>query len=160
MARHEADREDLLEEARALVPRVEILSPEWSMPIVLGRRRDDFLSLYLGQDRVYHFDAEGGLRRAYVDGFLYRSAGSTLTRIRRTRTEEETTLLTQDLTSEELSDFLIGMRSDVQRLSSSLEKQDYEVLRQVPESGDPLPLLVPLVTQVLQARAPLSPALK
>ncbi|MEZ6044739.1 MAG: hypothetical protein R3C11_03990 [Planctomycetaceae bacterium] len=41
--------------------------------------------LYLGPDPVYHFDAAGRLKRAYVEGLLYRTQESTLARLERLR---------------------------------------------------------------------------
>lgn len=160
MARHEEDREDLLAEARALVPRVELNCAPWPHPIVLGRRRDDFLSVYLGQDCVYHFDSEGRLRRAYVDGFLYRSAGSTLTRIFRERTPSETILRAQDFDSQETTSFLDRMRAHLDSLLTALEGGEFQILRQVPETGDSLPLLNSLIGRAVVADPPLSAPLK
>lgn len=160
MARHEEDREDLLAEARALVPRVELQCEPWPHSIVLGRRRDDYLSVYLGQDQVYHFDSDGRLRRAYLEGVLYRSAGSTLTRIARERTSTETILRTSNLTSEEAIVLVEQMRAQLDQLLTCLTTDRYQILRQVSETDDPLLLLTPLIRQAVVADPPLSPPLK
>jgi hypothetical protein len=90
MARTEADREDLMAEAVALVRRVELALPGQDEPLVCGFRRDGSFSVYVGQDPVFHFDSRLRLRRAYRGGKLYRTQGDTLaelTRVRRPKAE-------------------------------------------------------------------------
>ncbi len=69
MARDESSREDLLREATALVERIELVphatdpliaaSDLFDKHIVAGFRRDGALSVFFGEDPVYHFNAEG-----------------------------------------------------------------------------------------------------
>lgn len=119
MARHESDREDLIREATALKNRVEWQIPGESELVFTGVRAGGHLSIYFGPDPVYQFLPDGGLRRAYADGFLYRTQGTTLAKLHRERSTEQTVLLRSDLTQDELSEFLNTMdqRLDQLRLS-------------------------------------------
>src|SRR5690606_13058939 len=80
-------------------------------PIVAGFRRDVSLSVYIGADPGFHFDPEGRLKRAYVDGKLYRTQGDTLAELTRERTETETILRRRDLDAVELSRIFVLMRA-------------------------------------------------
>ena len=81
MARNESDREDLMREAVALVRRVECETGNENDSVISGFRKCGSLSLYFGPDPVYHFDDSARLRRAFGEGFLYRTQGTTLARI-------------------------------------------------------------------------------
>lgn len=116
MARHEADREDLIREATALKNRVEWQIPGESELVFTGVRPGGHLSVYIGPDPVYQFSPDGGLRRAYVDGFLYRTQGTTLAKLHRERSPQQTVLLRSDLTEDELSEFLNTMDQRLNRL--------------------------------------------
>ena len=103
-------------EATALADRAEFAcqpsagrSYPWAIATV-GFRRDGCLSVYFDQDPFYQFDPEGGLRRAYTDGFLYRSQGDTLAQLQRNRSGARTTLLRTDLTPQQLREFQQRMR--------------------------------------------------
>src|SRR5262245_3342321 len=106
MSRHESDREDLMAEATALRERIALQLGGETEHVVLGFRDNGGWSLYFGSDPVFHFDAAGGLRRAFVDGELYRSQGTTLARLTRTRTDREVQLVRHDLSQGELEEFL------------------------------------------------------
>src|SRR5262245_19900425 len=106
MSRHEADREDLMAEATALARRVKLSVPGEVERVVAGFRATGRLSIYFGGEPVYHFDAEGRLRRAFVNGLLYRTQGTTLARLRRERSAEVTELRRRDLSPTELRQFL------------------------------------------------------
>ncbi|MBI1347352.1 hypothetical protein GC163_13820 [bacterium] len=120
MARHEADREDLFAEARALVRRAEWLNVAGRPLTLVGWRSTGWLSIYLGPDLMYQFDAGGRLRRAYVAGELYRSQGDTLARLNRERTAAETTLVRYDLDTTQLSEFRQQMLNDLSQLLVNL----------------------------------------
>jgi len=140
MARQEQDREDLIAEATALVPRVELMVPPESEPIVLGVRPNGWFSVYWNPDRVFHFDEQGGLRRAFVDGSLYRSGREGLARLRRHREGTGmSALLRDDLAPTELAGFFDSMRESLQHLADRLDAGETTVLRQVPGEGDLLP---------------------
>jgi hypothetical protein len=158
MARHESDREDLIAEATALKERVEFQVPDSLEPIVAGFHGDGRLSIYFGPDPVYHFDPEGRLRRAFVDGNLYRSRGDTLSRLTRERAVTTTSLLRHDLSPEELSTFLSAMGDRIQGLEQAFDRQAVVVIRQVPAESD----VIGRVRQALRSLSAgeLAPALK
>jgi hypothetical protein len=153
MARHEHDREDLIAEATALDPRVELEVPGCSQPIVLGLRNLGWLSLYFGGDPVFHFDAAGGLRRAFVSGALYLSQGTTLARLVRARTGDfQSELLRTDLSADELATFFDSMTQSLRPLHAAIDLGNATVLRQASTDQDPLPRLRAALEGVLPAR--------
>ncbi len=138
MARQESDREDLFAEAVALTRRLEgtVLNasdPAFAGKLVLGLRDNGWLSVYLGSEPVYHFDARHRLRRAYVDGWLYRTQGTTLARLQRSRSATETTLLRTDLAPPELLRFRERMQQLLRDLASHLTSPAWQTLRRFPE---------------------------
>ncbi len=129
MARQESDREDLMAEATALRPRIELTRRRDPVRVVAGRRAGGGWSVYFGADPVFHFDDEGRLRRAYVEDNLYRTQGTTLAELTRMRTENETRLQRRDLSATERNDFLTRMRHDINGLNEDLQAGDLTVLR-------------------------------
>lgn len=110
MTRAESDREDLMREAVALTERIEVQCAGFEELITIGFRSHDAISLFIGQNSVYQFDPDARLRRAYVAGDLFRSQHTTLARLTRHRTEEQTVLRRHDLTDEETAAFQIAMK--------------------------------------------------
>lgn len=159
MARQESDREDLFAEATALRERVEI-SYSSGGGSLFGYREQGSLSMYLTPDRVYHFDERLRLRRAYVEGVLFRSEGKSLARLRRVREEGKSELLRSDLDERELELFLGELTKEVAELNRMLEEGSYEVGRQFPEEGDVVGRLKGDLREMLEKRVGLSPALK
>lgn len=149
MARNETDREDLIRDAVALTERAELQCPDDEQIITVGFRHQEALSIYFGQDPVYQFDPEGRLRRAFVDGLLFRSHQTTLAQLRRVRTESSTLLLRHDLTDSELQLFCSAMREKLQSLCQSLQESRVSVLRAVPDEILVLPKLVPALRRIL-----------
>jgi len=131
MARNESDREDLIREATAMRNRVEWQVPGEFEPVFAGIRSDGSLSVYFGQDPVYQFTPSGQLRRAYADGFLFRTQGEGLARLSRDRSPDETVLARSDLNPEELSQFLARMDDRLTRLSESIADSSVIQLRSV-----------------------------
>jgi hypothetical protein len=110
MARQEQDREDLIAEATALVTRAEVSVPDAPQPVVLGLRSNRWLSVYLNPELVFHFNEHGALRRAHVDGLMYRSSPKGLSRLRRHRSGPNSSeLLRADLSAEEQQEFLMAL---------------------------------------------------
>ena len=159
MAQHEADREDLLAEIAALSPRAELtLVGDEAAPIVAGFRREGFLSIYFTPEFVLHFDAAGELRRAYLAGHLYRTQGTTLARLTRSRTPSETQLLRYDLAPGELQELLARLQQRLQLFLEQLATQQLQVGRQVPaETTDFLTTLRQAVVAVLHSGIRLAP---
>lgn len=146
MAREESDREDLLREATALVERVELLPSSTAVdstdtlpsgdPIVAGFRANGSLSLFFGADPVYHFNASGELRRAYVGGVLVKAAKGQLASLERVRTESEVQLVRHPLSAEDQARFLEAMSQQLRGLAALLERDDFELVGQVPAEAD------------------------
>lgn len=136
MARKETNREDLLREATALVERVELNVPGFDEPVVAGFRRDGSISFFLGADPVYQFNAAGELRRAFVDGLLYKAEGGRLVSLRREQSQEVTALLRRDLNDAEMAGFLERMREELLKLRKELSAGDVKVIGQVPAEGN------------------------
>ncbi len=136
MARNESDREDLIREAVALTNRAEFQLNGVEGVITAGYRSNEALSLFFDQDPVYQFDPEGRLRRAFVDGYLFRSQHTGLARLERQRTNTETILLRYDLTTDELEAFRRQMLVRLESLFQALETGRVKLLRVVPEGDE------------------------
>jgi hypothetical protein len=158
MARQEADKEDLIRDAVALRNRIEWQVPNEPEPVVTGLRSDKSLSVFFGQDPVYHFNPDGQLRRAYVDGFLYRTQGETLAKMHRERTEAETVLVRVDLDEESLREFLSSMRARIKQLRNALQKETASCLRSVTEN-DATVNFPDALSKPESAMPPLAPAI-
>ncbi|MGQ0634829.1 MAG: hypothetical protein ACT4QC_09480 [Planctomycetaceae bacterium] len=135
MARREAAREDLMREATAYAHRAEISFTGEPCPFFVGIREDGGFALYFGEDPVYHFDAQGRLRRAFVEGALFKSRGDTLARLERQRTASAVTLARHDLNQHELQQFLDSMQARLARLREAINRREIEILRQAPANG-------------------------
>lgn len=116
MALHEQDREDLMREATALFPRAEFQVEYLKDPLFWGQKKNGHFSFYFGSDPVYQFDQNAFLRRAFLDGQLYRTQGSTLARLTRVRNASESVLQRYDLTETELKACLHTMSQRFQQL--------------------------------------------
>lgn len=164
MASHESDREDLLNEATALVRRAELTGPNDPEPVVIGFRRDGSLSVYFGADPVYHFDPEGRLKRAYVSGRLYRTQGDTLAELTRERSPSQTTLHRRDLSSLELRHLLTEIIDRITKLLLQHRFHEIQIARQVPESDNALWPDFEIAVKRIQAQhrtgSPLAPRFK
>ena len=134
MSRIEADREDLMRDATALVRRIEFSVPDFVEPLTAGFRRHGGLSLYVGQNSVFHFDEDCRLRRAFRDGVLYRTQGETLAALTRDRRKTATILVRRDLTGPELNDFLNDMKAVIRKVRSAITENRVEVLRRIPQN--------------------------
>jgi hypothetical protein len=158
MARHSSDREDLMAEAVALTPRVAFELPGSANEIVAGRRANGWWSIYLGGDPAYHFDAQHRLRRAFIDGYLYRSQGSTLARLSRENRADETNLVRHDLTPAELSALLQQLRQNLQEIAAGFAERGERNVIGVPEDTEYLVELAANLHNVLSQDIVLSPA--
>lgn len=136
MARDEQDREDLLREATALVHRVELAIPDWPQHVVAGFRRDGCLSLFFGPDPAYHFNTLRQLRRAYVDGLLYKAEHGTLVALRRERTENEMQLIRQKLDRAETGEFIAALLARMTQLRRALDGGSLRIVGQSPLEVD------------------------
>jgi hypothetical protein len=132
MARIEADREDLFAEARALVRRLEL---RWrDRNVVIGVRGAGDWSVYLSPDCVAGFNREGCLRRAYMDGSLYRAeSGRRLTMLRRVREADRSVLLAAPLEEEATQALLAHWAAELRALSDDWSTARALVQRWSPE---------------------------
>jgi hypothetical protein len=146
--RIEADREDLLAEATALVDRVELVVEGFADPIVVGFRRQGGASVYFGADVAYHFAASGALRRAFCDGLLFRADGGRLASLERRRTSAEVELVRHDLDDGELQAFLDRLACEMQMLKAAMNAGKFAIRGQVSERGDVLPKVVDWVVNL------------
>ena len=135
MARDESDREDLLREATALVARVELSLPEHDDHWVAGFRRNGAVSLFFGVDPVLQFNSVNELRRAFVQGTLYKAEGGRLVRLVRVRAEGEVVLSRSEPVDAEQAQLLAMMRDRVRELAQLLAAAQYRVIGEVPEGA-------------------------
>jgi hypothetical protein len=135
MARDEADREDLLSEARALVERAEVIVSGFDGTIVLGFRRDGAWSFFFDGDPAFHFNARSELRRVFAGGRLIKAESNRLVAMDRQRTAEEVVLLSRPLSKDGQTRLLRELESRLAALQSAIENGQLEVVGQVPADG-------------------------
>lgn len=136
MARNESDRGDLWSEAVALTDCVEFVIAGDPTPLLAGYRPNGWCSIYWGQDVMLQFTPESGLRRAYRLGELFRTQGTTLARLVRHRTEQESILLRHDLTPSELAEFRQWVQEKIQSLHTALTSSQTVVSREARTQSD------------------------
>ena len=136
MAREEAAREDLLQEATAFVERIQFLLPGQAEPVFVGFRRMGDASFYFGEDPVYHFNAGGQLRRAFAHGLLLKAEQEKLVSLCRTRAEGEVQLLRHELSEQESAQLIERLDHDLTRLRTALVQNTIHVIGQVPSTAD------------------------
>jgi hypothetical protein len=137
MARETHEREDLLRDAIALVPRLMLrVQLDGGSVDVFAGFRGESLSLYLGDDPVYHFNDRGELRRAFVDGRLIKAEQGRLVSLERKRTDAETVLERKVGGEQSDRDLLARLFQTLQELAAEMAAGRIEVLGQVPEDGD------------------------
>lgn len=159
MARDEQDREDLLREATALVERVELAVAGEDEPVVVGFRRDGSPSIFFGGAPVYQFNSAGQLRRAFVDGLLYKAEKGRLASLRRERTPAATQLVRSDLSDEQQQQFLAAMSTHLFDLSQALRQGRFEIVGQVPLGADVLQRVGDILPRLADAEVASTPRL-
>lgn len=159
MARREADREDLIADAVALIHRAEFLIVGCPEPIVVGCRATGAWSFYFGAEPVYQFEPDGSLRRAFVDGKLYRSQGTTMAELTRVRTDTATTLERRDLTEDEATAFRDRIRKDLVQLQNQLWEEKFQVLRMVGFDVPPRSAVADALHSILDGGIRFAPAI-
>jgi hypothetical protein len=135
MSRRESDREDLLREATALVERAEVEVEGLAEPVVVGFRKDGAASVFFGADPVYQFNSAGELRRAFVDGLLYKAEQGKLVSLQRERTESETALVRGALSESETAAFVSSMQDWLTRLRAAMAAGKFTVTGEWPVGG-------------------------
>jgi hypothetical protein len=140
MARHHADRDDLLREASALVERIE-LSPvgaNEAQHVTAGFRASGSASIFFSADPVYQFNSRGELRRAYCDGLLFKAERGRLVSLRRVRQQDEVQLQRHELSDAEQQAFLAQLRDTLRQFSEQLTQAQFTVVGQAPPAADVL----------------------
>ncbi len=143
MAREVHERENLLRDATALTTRVqlEIESVESPLSVFAGFRPPGALSLYFGNEPVYHFNSQSQLRRAYVEGRLIKVEAGRLIAMKRLQTESLSELLRHDLTDSEQDAFCQEVQRRLFDLNQTLRDNRFRMVGQVPEEGNAVELL-------------------
>ena len=166
MRRGEGKDEDLMTEAVSLVKRIECRYPSRPDPATIGFNNLGWLFVYLGSDPMYRFDEQGRLRRAFVDGYLFRTTGQTLARLERqtetssgsAATQVESTLSRNDLSQIELDAFRLRMLQELNELLHGLRCGSID--RQHPSDAiDLKPQFEEALMRVLESPDFLAPAI-
>jgi|GEM_PF-725430 len=163
MALNEQDREDLMREATAFFPRGELQVEHEMFPVFWGQKKNGHYAFYFGSDPVYQFDQSGCLRRAFVDGQIFRTQGNTLARLTRVRNSDENILKRHDLTTTELANLLQAMRKRFQKLESVFgEPQHVRLLHFIADSSESeiQELIQIQIKQVVQHSDQLAPRIR
>src|SRR5690606_34667698 len=124
-----------------------------------GYRRDGALSIYFGADPCYHFDRDLRLRRAFVDGALYRTQGHTLARLQRSRTGQTVELIRHDLTDAERDAFCGNVVERLKRLDTALMTSAHCV-QEVPAGAGLQERLIESLEQLHSRPISLAPAIR
>ena len=135
MAREEADRENLLQDATAYRRRIQWQLPAWDEPVFAGFRADGAASFYFGPDPVYHFNAGGELRRLFLQGCLLKAEGGALVRMQRLRTAGQVELRSQVLSAAEQEAICQEVSAQLLKLSAELKAGKAQLQGQVPEDA-------------------------
>jgi hypothetical protein len=149
--------EDRMQDAVALVERIELRGRAITPTIEAGFRSDGRLSLFFGDDPYYQFDPEGRLRRAFVDGQIFLTTGSGLKSLTRGRGTKATILVRHDLASTEAEQFLRTMLDHVGRLRQAIASGDLHTERQVPAKGPIVQRLCRSLEAIVSANGALAP---
>ena len=138
MARDVHEREDLLRDAVALSPRIQIRLDDSPATEVFAGFRGNCLSVYFGSSPVYHFNASGDLRRAYVDDRLIKAEKGRIVALRRVQSTRRSELLRTTWDESRVASFLTQLHERLSALSEALASGAYEIVGQVPNDGDAL----------------------
>jgi hypothetical protein len=142
MAREIHEREDLLRDAVALVPRIRLRVTINGKPCeVFAGFRGESLSLYFGGDPVYQFNAAGELRRAFVDDRLVKAERRRLVFMKRQQRANETALERQPHDAVTEQSLLAGLQHGLNQLRAAIANGQYVVVGEAPENGEALPRL-------------------
>jgi hypothetical protein len=137
MAREIHEREDLLRDARALVPRVLLrVEREGHSVEVFAGFRGESLSLYFGDDPVFHFNSRGELRRAFVGDRLIKAERRRLISLERKRTAQETALERMELDADSEQAVLYDLSQRLREITAAFSTRMVAVVGQVPADGD------------------------
>jgi hypothetical protein len=136
VARQVHEREDLLRDARALVPRASLrVELNGQACNIFAGFRGASLSIYFGDDPVFHFNARGELRRAFVNDRLIKAERGRLVALERKRSEGETALEGGPLKPKDEAALLEDIRRRLRNVGTALAAGSVDVVGQVPDDG-------------------------
>jgi hypothetical protein len=145
---HEENREDLLAEATALVERIELRIAGRDEPLVAGFRRDGSASFFFGAERVYQFNSQLQLRRAFVDALLYKAERGLLVQLERRRGASQTLLLRRELSVQEQQNFLSAAEQRLLELRTAIEAAQFQIVGQHPANADVVGRVLAWLSQI------------
>ena len=134
MSRQVHQREDLLREAVALVPRIQLALADGTT--LFAGFRGDAVSLYFNDDPVYHFNGRNQLRRAYVAERILKAERGAIVQMVRRESAEATTLVSRELDAAETAQVVNDLALRCAALDANLKAEQFSVIGQVPEGGD------------------------
>ena len=105
-------------------------------PIVIGFRSTGALSVFFGGDTAYHFNSDRELRRAYVEGLLFKSEEGQLVSLKRIRQNNEVQLIRRELSPVSQAAFLATLRATLANLAQQIDQGELTVVGQLPAEAD------------------------
>ncbi len=162
MARLVEEREDLLRDASALVPRIELHTSIHGQrcEVFAGFRKENALSLYFDTEPVYHFNSRGELRRAFVDGQLIKAQEGKLVVWQPRRTSDITEMMSHQCDDQQHQQFCAKLLGYLQEFNEALDSDNFTVAGQVPADADALLRLRQWLDEVSQIAIADSPHVK
>jgi hypothetical protein len=158
MAHECHDREDLLRDARALTPRIQLQAAINGRVVSLfAGFRGAALSVYFGADPVFHFNAARELRRAFVAGRLVKADGGQLTAMERVHTAASVELRGEQLSDADSRALLDDVADRLSQLRCTMATGDYTLDGQVPADGDARERLTAWLAQPIEPAVAASP---
>lgn len=136
MARRIHRREDLLRDATALTPRLSLRTTLGSREVaVFAGFRGDALSIYFDEDPVLQFNAKQELRRAFVDGQMYRADLGRLMALRRNADARGVELLAEALDEKRHDALLALAAAQLAALHEAVRAGGYALVGEAPPGG-------------------------
>ena len=143
MSRRVEARENLLRDATALSPRAQLRVPteDQSWEVFVGFRKYQALSIYFGEDPVFHFNSSGQLRRAFVDDRLMKAEQGRLIELRSERSDSSVVLQRHELDDNQQRHFCDQLAQRLRVLTEAISKGLLRVESQIPEDANVVELL-------------------
>jgi len=158
MVRKVQDREDILNEASALVARAACAVHGFDEDVIFGFRRDGSVAIYLGPDPVYQFNSQSQLRRIYRNKILLKAKNGRLVELERQLDKRAVAWAERELSDEQTTTLLLELRQHLDDLFEALSTDRFKLLRQVPQDQNVVPRLLnwlaALPAQLVIARSP------
>jgi hypothetical protein len=137
VARVGQDREDLLRDARNLSPRVQLRANVGGRSAaVFAGFRGESLSLYFGPEPVFHFNAAGELRRAFLSGRIVKAEAGRLFWMERVVGENEVELRTSAVPEDEQRTAFADLATRLADLRAAFARGEVVIEGQEPAEGD------------------------